>query len=309
MKIYNDINLLPIFKNAVITIGSFDGVNKGHLQIIKEMIEKAHEINGTSVLITFYPHPKEILTHHSNKIEVLNTLNEKSILLQQAGLDNMVVIPFDTKFSMMNPENYISDFLVNHFQPKVIIVGYDHKFGHERKGDFSLLKAHEQKFNYELIEIGPQILNDITISSTKIRNFIKKGMMNQANELLGYRYFFSGIVVAGNKIGRTIGFPTANISVTSENKLIPGDGVYAINARINDATTLFNGMMNIGYRPTVKGENKVIEVNIFDFDNDIYGKEVTIYIKEKIRDEITFTGIDMLKLQLEIDREVAALIK
>ena len=299
MNVYKDINSLPVFNKAVITTGSFDGVHLGHAQIISQLINEAKRINGTPILITFYPHPKQIVQIKDKPLFVLNTPEEKYELLQKMGIENIVVVPFDKEFSELSAKKYIDDFLVKKFNPSLIVVGYDHRFGNNREGDFNLLKNEGINNNYEVIEIPEHILKDITISSTKIRTALFSGQTDTAAAYLGYNYFFSGIVMEGNKLGRTIGYPTANLNIANENKLIPGNGVYAVDISINKR--FYKGMMNIGNRPTVKGKERTIEVNIFNFSEDIYGEEIKIILKKFLRNEIKFQGLEMLTAQLKID--------
>ena len=305
MKIYEDINALPKFENAVITIGSFDGVHKGHFYIINQLIQEAKRINGTPIVITFFPHPKKIVGDDNRPVLLLNTLEEKSALLKNAGIEHLVVVPFTKVFSELSAEEYVTNFLVSSFHPKIIVTGYDHRFGNNRTGDIKLLEHFSNQYNYVVKEIPEHILQEITISSTTIRNKIAAGEIESANELLGYSYFFSGKVVEGNKIGRTINFPTANLKVDYDNKLIPPTGVYAVTIEIENNVELYYGMMNIGYRPTIGGIEKIIEVNIFDFEELIYNQTLKIAVIKKLRTEEKFDGIDQLKNQLSIDKENA----
>jgi riboflavin kinase/FMN adenylyltransferase len=303
MNAYTDIKSLPVFTKAVITTGSFDGVHVGHEKIISQLISEAKRIGGTPVLITFYPHPKQIVQIKDKPLFVLNTPEEKYGLLQKIGIENIVVVPFDKEFSQLTAREYIEDFLVKNFNPSLIVVGYDHRFGNNREGNFDLLKEKGTKNNYEVIEIPEHILKDITISSTKIRNSLVTGDINTAALYLGYQYFFTGKVIEGNKLGRTIGYPTANLLIENENKLIPADGVYAVDIILNDI--ILKGMMNIGMRPTVDGKKRTIEVNIFNFNEDIYGEYLKITIKNHLRNEVKFNGLDELKAQLAKDKEMA----
>lgn len=305
MNIYRDITELPLFKNAIITIGTFDGVHNGHRQILNQLIEEANEVNGTPVVITFYPHPKQIVGNDHSSVLVLNTLEEKSALLAEVGIEHLVVVPFTKEFAEQSAEDYIKNFLVRSFKPHTIIIGYDHRFGKNRAGNYELLEVKGQEFNYKVKEIPEHILHNITISSTKIRTQLLEGNISTANELLGYDYFFSGNVITGKQLGRTIGFPTANLAINNESKLIPGNGVYAVTVQIENDKTIFNGMMNIGVRPTFEKTERTIEVNIFDFDSSIYDKQLTVHIKTRLRDEMKFDGIDSLKNQLNRDREMA----
>ena len=305
MNIYRDITELPLFKNAIITIGTFDGVHNGHRQILNQLIEEANEVEGTPVVITFYPHPKQIVGNDLSSVLVLNTLEEKSALLAEVGIEHLVVVPFTKEFAEQSAEDYIKDFLVHSFKPHTIIIGYDHRFGKNRSGNYELLEVKGQEFNYKVKEIPEHILHNITISSTKIRTQLLEGNISTANELLGYDYFFSGNVITGKQLGRTIGFPTANLAINNESKLIPGNGVYAVTVQIENDKTIFNGMMNIGVRPTFEKTERAIEVNIFNFDSSIYDKQLTVNIKTRLRDEMKFDGIDSLKNQLNRDREMA----
>ena len=299
MNVYNNINELPAFKKAVITIGTFDGLHDGHRKIIGQLKEVARNINGTTIVITFFPHPRHVLSSTEKKVFMLNTLDEKIALLQAEGIENLVVVPFTSEFSTMEADAYISDFLVNSFHPHTIIIGYDHRFGKNRAGNFQLLKEGEKKYGYEVVEITAQQLNDIAISSTKIRQKLSEGDVKAANSLLGYAYFFSGKVVKGDQLGRTIGFPTANLEIAEQEKLIPGNGVYAVDVVIKNVT--HKGMMNIGFRPTVGGIVRKIEVNIFDFNEDIYDQNMTVFLKSKLRDEKKFNSLEALKTQLAND--------
>ncbi len=302
MNVYKNTNELPAFKNAVITIGTFDGVHLGHMQIIRQLKEEAAKIDGTPVLITFYPHPKQVVASIKKPIFILNSPEEKYDLLHRAGIDNIVVVPFNTEFANQPALDYISNFLVEKFHPHTIIIGYDHRFGKNREGDYKLLEGQASTFGYIVKEIPERILQDVTISSTRIREALLAGDIQAANEFLGYAYFFGGRVIEGNKLGRTIGYPTANLFVEDEEKLIPGNGVYAVDAEIENIPGRFKGMMNIGFRPTIDGSKKVIEVNIFDFDKNIYASNLKVYLKKKLRDEIKFNGVEELKAQLAKDK-------
>lgn len=305
MKVYKDLSALPLFSNAVITTGSFDGVHTGHGQIIEQLIKEAKQIDGTPVLITFYPHPKQVVQMKERTLQILNTPEEKYALLQSKGIDNIVVVPFDRDFSELSAHDYIENFLVKRFSPSVIIVGHDHRFGNNRLGDFNMLKENEAAFNFKVKEIPEHVLKNITISSTKIREALLSGDIEKAATFLGYNYFFSGTVVEGNKLGRTIGYPTANLQILDELKLIPGNAVYAVDVQLQNRK--LKGMMNIGMRPTVDGTKRAIEVHIFNFDEDIYGQNLTIMLKNHLRNEVKFDGLDALKSQLAKDKENAIL--
>ena len=313
MKVHTDINSLPAFKNAAVTIGTFDGVHTGHQQIIHQLKREAQENEGESVIITFDPHPRMVLNAAKGQpmIRLLNTLSEKIRLLSSAGVDHLVVVPFTLTFSNQPAEDYIADFLVAKFQPKTIIIGYDHRFGKDRAGNYKLLEEYQEIYHYKVKEIPEHVLHHVTISSTKIRQALGEGDIDTANEYLGHNYFFEGRVIDGNKLGRTLGYPTANIALNDDNKLIPANGIYAVRVCIADSTpgeVLFpetpdyNGMMSIGTRPTIGGKDVVIEVNIFDFEKDIYGKIMRIYVKSFLRREEKFNSLDDLKEAIAGDK-------
>jgi len=317
MKVYNSIATLPPFNKAVVTIGTFDGVHLGHQQIITQLKKEARRIGGETVLVTFDPHPRKIVS--SKPLQLINTLPEKIELLERQGIDNLVIVPFTPAFSNQPASAYIEDFLVSKFHPHTVIIGYDHRFGKDRSGDFHLLEQYAQQHAFELIEIPVRVIDEASISSTKIRTALLGGQVEEAARFLGYDYFFEALVVEGNKLGRTIGYPTANLQPQTADKLIPGNGVYAVTLEImnpasNENNNLISlapqrsslkGMMNIGVRPTINGTQRVIEVNIFDFDADIYGYELRVTLKKYLRAEQKFSGLDALKQQLAKDREDA----
>jgi len=307
MLVHHRTDNLPAFRNAVITIGTFDGVHKGHQLIIDQLKQEAAAINGETVIITFHPHPRKIIGGKSGKLYLLTTLDERIRLLASAGIDHLVVVPFTDAFSAQDASAYISDFLVNLFHPHTIIIGYDHRFGKNRQGDYHLLEDMSVKYNYAVKEIDEQVLNEVTISSTRIREALTRGDIKTANAFLGYPYFFEGEVIHGDKRGRAIGYPTANLKVTDQDKLIPADGVYAVRVRMHDnhSKSIINGMMNIGFRPTVDGLNHMIEINLFDFNQDIYGKKMEVSLVQRIRGEQKFSGLDALKAQLKKDQQDA----
>lgn len=322
MQVHQDINNLPFFKNAVVTIGTFDGVHSGHLRIIEQLKREASIIDGETVIITFHPHPRMVINtvkgKNNDAIKLLNTLPEKIELLEKQGIDHLVIVPFTLEFSEQPAEEYIKNFLVSTFHPKTIIIGYDHRFGKNRQGDYKLLEFYQAALGYLVKEIPEHVLHDITISSTRIREALAKNDVAIANEYLGYDYFFEGEIIEGDKLGRTIGYPTANIEIIDKNKLIPGNGVYAVELLIekkssgnlallptNFTGTKFFGMMNIGNRPTVGGNKRSIEVNIFDFDEMIYGNTARIFLKYFLRQEKKFDGLEALKDQLAADKKNA----
>ncbi|MGI9138131.1 MAG: bifunctional riboflavin kinase/FAD synthetase [Sediminibacterium sp.] len=309
MKVHYDLKKLPPFKNAVITTGAFDGVHIGHLQIIKRIKEIAHEVDGESIIITFHPHPRKIISSIPGEIKQLTCIDERIQLLAQAKIDHLVVINFDYLFSNLTANEYVQDFLVAHFHPHTIIVGYDHHFGKGRMGDFNLLVTLGELHHFKVVEINEQLFNKEIISSTLIRQYLLDKNIIKANQLLGYPYFFEGFIVRGNQIGRTIGFPTANLRILNEEKLIPANGVYAV--RVHGkcfGQKIYDGMMNIGIRPTVDGQKKVIEVHIFNFDEDIYENTITVSVYDFIRGEEKFSGLEALKHQLNLDQQTSSTI-
>ncbi|MGC4103360.1 riboflavin biosynthesis protein RibF [Ferruginibacter sp.] len=301
MQVHYDINQLPVFKNAVITIGTFDGVHSGHRQIIHTLKEAATNAGGESVIITFHPHPRKVVASAVIGVRLINTLTERIELIGQLGVDHLVVVPFTDYFANQPAEDYISDFLVKKFHPHTIIIGYDHRFGKERSGDYKLMEAKAAVYNYQLMEIPVHLLDTIKVSSSNIREAILQSNIDEANKLLGYHFFFEGEVVHGDKIGRTLGYPTANLKSTDEEKIALGDGIYAVYAEVEGIR--FKAMMSIGFRPTVNGKKRVTEVNIFDFAQDIYGKVIRIYVVKYLRSEVKFDGLEALKLQLHQDKE------
>ncbi|MEZ4884449.1 MAG: bifunctional riboflavin kinase/FAD synthetase [Chitinophagales bacterium] len=301
MRVFRNLNNLPTFKNAVITIGTYDGVHIGHQSILKRINDLAKDIGGESILVTFHPHPRMIV--NDKKVELLSTLEEKCDLLANYEVDNVVVVPFTRNFSQQSPQEYIEDFLVKNFQPKKIVIGYNHRFGKNRAGDLQLLRQMGEVLHFEVEEISKQLVEDNSVSSTKIRDALEKGDVETAVYLLGHPYLLEGIVVKGNQLGRKIGFPTANLSVDSEYKLIPENGVYAVKVKVRD--TWHKGMLNIGLRPTVAGDSKTIEVNIFDFNEDIYGEMIVLDFQHRIRAEQKFVNLDALIRQLKKDKGLA----
>ena len=269
----------------------------------------AKEVNGETVVVTFHPHPRKVISSIPGEIKQLTSLQERIQLLAQTGIDHLVVVNFDYQFSNLSATQYIKDFLFDHFKPHTIIVGYDHRFGNGRNGNYDLLKETGKTYHFNVEQINEQLVKDEIVSSTHIRNYLAEKNILKANELLGHPYSFEGFVVRGNQLGRTIGFPTANLHITNEEKLIPNDGVYAVKVKGDCCENkTYGGMMNIGVRPTVDGQKKVIEVNIFDFDKDIYEQNLIVLVFEFIRGEVKFNGLDALKAQLHMDKIAAATI-
>ena len=259
------------------------------------------------MIISFYPHPRSVIASTRSEVKLLGTLDEKIALLSKTGVDHLVIIPFNQAFANQTAEAYISNFLVAQFHPHTIVIGYDHRFGKDRVGNYQLLVEHGKQFGFEVKEIPEHILNEIVISSTKIRQALLHADVSTANKFLGYEYFFEGLIVKGNQLGRTLGYPTANLSIESNDKLIPGNGVYSVHASIIDAVEpiVLKGMMNIGIRPTIEGVQRVIEVNLFDFDQDIYGKKLKVLVHSHLRAEQKFAGLEALKTQLALDKQDA----
>ncbi len=286
-------------KKTIITIGTFDGVHIGHQKIIAQLLEASKKQHEVSVILTFFPHPRMVL-QKDHEVKMINTLNEKSKLLEDFGLDALIIHPFDKDFSRLTAFEFVRNVLINQLNISKLIIGYDHHFGKNREGNFEQLQEYGAMFDFELEEIPAQNLNDITISSTKIRTALLNGNIEKANNYLGYHFMLTGVVVKGKKLGSTIGFPTANIEIEESYKLIPKAGVYAIKATLDDVR--YNGMLNIGNRPTVKGKHQTIEVNFFNFNADLYGKTIQIELLKFLRDEQKFDSLDDLKLQLQKDK-------
>lgn len=302
MKVHRDIENLPAFRNAVITIGTFDGVHMGHRQIINKLRDEAKAINGETVIITFHPHPRKVIASTILGVRLINTLEEKLELLDQLGIDHVVVVPFTDAFANQPAEEYVKNFLIEKFHPHTIIIGYDHRFGKERKGDYLLLEEKADAYGYVLKEIPKHVLDEISISSTRIRESLLEAKLEVADKLLGYEFFFSGIVVHGDKLGRKLGYPTANLKILNEEKIIPGNGIYAVYAQPEGYDHKLKAMMSIGFRPTVDGKKRVIEVNIFDFDKEIYGESLKVYVKKYLREEIKFNNLEELVAQIGLDK-------
>lgn len=308
MLVHRDLNSLPVFKNAVVTIGTFDGVHLGHQQVIRQLREEALLCNGESVIITFEPHPRLVLNNRKAPISLLTTLEEKIYLLSKQEIDHLVVVPFTRAFSEQTAADYISGFLVDLFHPHTIIIGYDHRFGHNREGDFSMLQNIGIQYHFKAREIPRQVLHHITVSSTGIRKHLLNGEIAEANELAGYPYMLSGEVIHGDKRGRTLGFPTANLAIPVREKLIPADGVYAVKVTIpspvgedNSSMEVFDAALNIGKLPTFDGHEQRIEAFIFDFDRDIYNRKIMISFYDFIREDIKFPDVASLVRQMTKD--------
>lgn len=303
MQVHKSLDELPNFKNPVVTIGTFDGVHQGHQQIIEQLKKEAKIVNGETVIISFYPHPRKIVSTYQPSIKILSTLQEKIELLTAKGIDHLIITPFDTTFAEQTPEAYIENFLVKKFNPYMVIIGYDHKFGKGRQGNYQLLEEYGNKLGFKVKEIPEHVTNEVIVSSTKIREAVYNHDIETARNFLGYDYFFEGTVIEGDKIGRTLGYPTANLKIEDEEKLLPADGIYAVEAAIEQA--IYKGMMSIGFRPTVNGKNRTIEVNLFDFNKNIYGKKIRVFIKHFIRPEEKFNSLEALKKKIDEDKQIS----
>lgn len=303
MKVYRHIEDVPKFKNAIITIGMFDGVHKGHQQVLKQLNEISSNENGESILISFDPHPRIFLGTAEQNLQLLNTINEKIYLLEKYGLQHLILLNFDTAFSKLSAKDFLFKVLLKYIKPKKLIIGYDHRFGNSREGDINLLRKYSAEGNYEVIEIPKHTIDNNKISSTKIRELVKRGQVSKANDLLGNKYMLTGEVVHGKKKGRELGFPTANIVLHEKYKLIPKDGVYATYIIISKEK--YKGVLNIGIKPTFNETERTIEVNIFDFERDIYGQTITLELVERLRDEKDFKDTALLQEQIKLDKEEA----
>jgi len=301
VKVYTGIDYLPTIKNPVVTTGTFDGVHLGHQQIIERLKELAKGIEGETVLITFFPHPRQVLYPKEHGIKLLNTKEEKIELLSKAGINNLIIIPFTIEFSQMTSVDFIKKVLVEKLQTKRLVIGYDHHFGRNREGSFEHLKASGPVYGFTVEEIPAKDIDHVAISSTRIRTALETGDIKTANQHLGYNYFITGKVTKGEQLGRQLGFPTANIFIEEDYKLIPADGVYAVKVDVNSKQ--FEGMLNIGYRPTVDGIKHSIEVNIFNLESDIYDETIRVYFFQRLRNEKKFSSVDNLKAQLKIDKQ------
>ncbi|MTG96738.1 MULTISPECIES: bifunctional riboflavin kinase/FAD synthetase [Myroides] len=301
MRTFSSINEFHAEKKVVATLGTFDGVHKGHQKIIHRLVEAAKKDNGESLVLTFFPHPRMVLKQ-DNSIRLLNTLEEKKLLLEGLGLDNLVVQKFDYEFSQLTAEEFVEQVLVNKFNISKIIIGYDHRFGKNRTADINDLKLFGEKYGFEVEEISAEEIDHVSVSSTKIRHALEIGDMAMANEFLDYEYFFSGVVVHGKKLGRKLGFPTANIEIDEDYKLIPQNGVYVVESEINGERV--KGMMSVGVNPTFEGHPYTIEVNYLDWDGDLYDKILKVRILDRIRDELKFNNLDELIAKLHNDEQV-----
>lgn len=302
MKVFHSISQFESKSKTIVTLGTFDGVHVGHRKIIERLLFSAKEQNCESLVLTFFPHPRMVLQKDSD-VKLLNTIEEKSDLLAKTGLDNLVIHPFDQAFSRLTAEEFVKNILVDAFNIKKIIIGHDHRFGRNRTANIDDLIAFSKIYDFEVEQISVQEINDVAVSSTKIRNAILDGNIELANTYLDYKYSFEGKIVKGKQLGRTIGFPTANFELENNYKLIPENGVYVVDSQINKKKVF--GMMNIGFNPTVGGNAKTIEVYYFDFDGDLYNKKISVSILHRLRSEQKFDSLEALKKQLNLDKSAS----
>ena len=302
MKTFQSIYDFQPKNKTVLTLGTFDGVHIGHKKIIEKLIQNSSWCECESLVLTFFPHPRMVLQDNT-EIKLLNTIDERTELLQKSGLDNLIIHPFDQVFSRLTAEEFVSSILVDQFNVKKIIIGYDHRFGRNRTADIHDLIEFGQKYEFEVEQISAQEIDEVSVSSTKIRNALTEGNVKLANDYLGYNYLLSGIITKGKGIGRTLDFPTANLQIQETYKLIPKNGVYIVQSLLENK--LVYGMMNIGFNPTVNGESKSIEIHFFDYEGDLYTKNIQIQLVDRIRDEVKFENLEKLKEQLYKDKTVA----
>jgi riboflavin kinase/FMN adenylyltransferase len=306
MEVHYGFESYKNIKNAIVTVGTFDGVHFGHQKIIQRLQKIAKKNNGESVLLTFDPHPRKILLNDQG-LKLIHTINEKINILENLGLDHLVIYPFTLEFSKFSAKRYIDELLIQKLGTHTLVIGYDHHFGNDREGNIDLLKKYEKSNPFYLEEIKAHEIEEIKISSTKVRSAIEKGNIHLVNDYCGHFYEFSGEVVHGNGIGKTIGTPTANIKLNSNEKIIPLDGVYAVICQIKDAN--YKGIMNIGFKPTVdEGQKRTVEIHLFDYEKDIYGQDLRTKVIERIRDEVKFNSLKELKSQILKDNEKAKII-
>lgn len=301
MKKYNSISDFKCKSKTIATIGTFDGVHIGHKKILEKLTSNASKSNYESLVLTFFPHPRTVL-QEGTEMKQLNTIDEKTVLLDKIGIDHLVIHPFDKEFSRLTAEDFVKNVLVDQFNIAKIIIGYDHRFGRNRTADINDLIEFGEKYSFDVEQISVEEINDVSVSSTKIRNALNNGDVTLATIFLDYQYSINGTVIRGKQLGRTIGFPTANIHISEDYKLIPKDGVYIVSCEIDSEKHY--GMMNIGTNPTTDSTNQKqkIEVHLFDFNQDVYEKSIKVSFIKRIRDEQKFESIDALKNQLALDK-------
>lgn len=305
MKVYYSLNDFEALSKAVVTTGTFDGVHLGHRKILAQLNKVAGRINGESVLLTFFPHPRTVIQPDLD-LKLINSQNEKIEFLKETGLEHLIIHPFTKEFSRTTSVDFVRNILVNTIGAKKLVIGYDHHFGRNREGSFEHLKEYGPVYGFDVEEISAQDIDNTTISSTKIREAIERGDIQHANEYLGYNFPLTGKVVEGEKIGKSIGFPTANLTVEDNYKIIPANGVYAIKAKLPaESDVVWEGMCNIGIRPTFGGKFQTIEAHLFDFDQDLYGSQLSLEFIHQLREERKFSSIEVLKKQLIEDEKHA----
>ncbi|GAB2706303.1 bifunctional riboflavin kinase/FAD synthetase [Mucilaginibacter koreensis] len=300
MKIYHHLDEFKPVRNAVVTIGTFDGVHIGHRKIVADLKQRAAATGGETVLLTFFPHPRMILHPEDEHLKLINTINERAELLAQAGIDHLIITPFSRDFSNQQAEDYIREVLVEKIGAKTLVIGYDHRFGKDRQGGLAQLQAAAPVYNFTVDEIPEQDINEVAISSTRIREALLKSNIEAANAFLGYPFFITGKVIRGDQIGRQLGYPTANLQVEETYKIIPADGIFAVTVTIESQT--YQGMAYIGHRPTINGMTRNIEVNIFSFNQEIYNQTVRLHFHYFVRHDVKFTSLEALTEQLGKDK-------
>ena len=299
MKIIRSIAAFNSSEKTIVTIGTFDGIHIGHQKILKDLIRTAKKENKKSVLLTFFPHPRMVLQKDVS-IRLINTIEEKSSLLEKMGLDYLIIHPFSQEFSRLSALDFVRNILANQLNTSRLIIGYDHHFGKNREGNIHQLREYSLLYDFEVEEIPAQDIDNVSVSSTKIRTALKEGRLKTANNYLGYHYMLNGTIVNGKKLGGKIGFPTANLDIKEPYKLIPKTGVYVIKTIID--AVLYTGMMNIGFNPTVEGKHQTIEAHLFDFNKDLYGRKITVELLYFLREEQKFNSIEDLIIQLNLDK-------
>lgn len=305
MKIYHHIDEFTPVQNAIVTIGTFDGVHLGHRKIIGKLCELARKAGGETIILSFFPHPRMILHPEDHGLKLITTIAEKASILAGLGIDHLIITPFSRDFSNLSPEKYISEVLVKKIGTKKIVIGYDHRFGKDRQGGLPALQRLSTVYHFEVEEIPEQDVNSVAVSSTEIRTALLQGDIDTANAFLGYPFFITGTVIRGDQIGRGIGYPTANLYIAESYKLVPADGIYAVEVQLlhNGCDATYKGMAYIGHRPTINGMSRNIEVNIFNFNEDIYHQVVTLRFFHFIREDIKFDSLEALRVQLGKDQE------
>lgn len=302
MRIHTDISQFYGVKRPVLTTGTFDGVHMGHRKILQRLKETAAREEGESVLFTFHPHPRMVLFPHDNDLKLLSTQREKSTLLEESGIDHLLVVPFTRTFSRLTALEYVRNVLVDGIGVHAMVIGHDHRFGRNREGDIGTLRQFGEVYDFKVEEIPAEEIDHVKVSSTKVRHALQAGDVAQAAHWLGYAYPLTGLVVKGDQVGRTLGFPTANLALTDPYKLVPGDGVYAVHVSLRDGDRI--GMLNIGKRPTVHNDGeRTVEVHVLGLERDLYGEPITVRFHQRVRDEMKFNGLEALKQQLAIDRD------